>query len=146
MRIIPTKTIPQGLSALMGYVPDLGLEENEKQMNEDMGHILSGEVTHAVRDSELDGAKIRKGDYMGLGDKGILAVNPSLKSTVFASVKKLLEKAGKDAELITVYYGEGVKEEEGEEIAELIRKEAPALEVQLFFGGQPVYPYIFSVE
>ncbi len=146
VRVIPTKTIPQGLGAVMGFVPELGLEENEAQMNEEMGRILSGEVTVAVRDTTIDDKEIHKGDFMGLGDHGILAVEKSLEDAAFSTVKTLLEKAGSDAELLSLYYGEEVSGQDAELLCNKLKESFPAVEAEVFYGGQPVYPYIISVE
>ena len=146
VRVIPTKTIPQGLSAVMGYVPELGLSENEAQMKEEISRILTGEVTIAVRDTMIDDKQIHKDDYMGLGDSGILTVEKTLGNAVVSTVEKLLEKAGDEAELLSMYYGSDVEEAEAEALMDQIRKRFPKVECEVFFGGQPVYPYILSVE
>ena len=146
VRVIPTKTIPQGLSAVMGYVPELGLSENEAQMKEEISRILTGEVTIAVRDTMIDDKEIHKDDYMGLGDSGILTVEKTLESAVISTAEKLLENAGDEAELLSMYYGSDVEEAEAEELMDKIRKRFPKVECEVFSGGQPVYPYILSVE
>ena len=141
--VIPTKTIPQGITALINYCDGVDAEENARAMTESLGTVRSGQVTYAVRHTQVDGKEINEGDIMGIGDRGILAVGQILNTTALDLIKAM---ADEESELVTVYRGEDVKEEDAELLCEGIRKEFPDMEVELQYGGQPVYYYILSVE
>ena len=141
--VIPTKTIPQGITALINYCDGVDVEENARAMTESLGTVRSGQVTYAVRHTQVDGKEINEGDIMGIGDRGILAVGQILNATALDLIKAM---ADEESELVTVYRGEDVKEEDAELLCEGIRKEFPDMEVELQYGGQPVYYYILSVE
>ncbi len=141
--VIPTKTIPQGITALINYVPDLSIEDNEAHMNEEIGNVKTGEVTYAVRDTTIDDKDIKQGDYMGIGDKGILANGTDMDEVVMAMIDEMVDE---DSELISIYYGEDVDEAKATELTELISAKFSDLDVELQPGGQPIYYYIVSVE
>ncbi len=141
--VIPTKTIAQGITAVINYVPDLAVEENEATMVEEMGRVKTGEVTYAVRDTQIDDKEIRQGDYMGIGDAGILSVGPDMNDVIFNMVDEMVDD---DTELISVYYGEEVNEEQAEVIRTAIATKYNSCDVELQYGGQPVYYYIISAE
>ena len=140
--VIPSKTIPQGITAMINYVHDKSPEENETYMIAEMQNIKSGEITYAVRDTVIDGKEIHIGDYMGIGEKKILAVSKNPEEAVLGLLEHLIE----EEELVTLYYGENVTEESAEELAEKIQEKYPDIEVELQEGGQPVYSYLISVE
>ena len=141
--VIPTKTVPQGISAMVSYVPNLTAEENEAAMNDAIAAVKTGQVTYAVRDTTIDGVEIHQDDYMGIGDKGILSNGRDLKEVVLAMLEKMADDS---AELISIYYGQDVKEEDGESIRDAVAEKFPSLDVEFQSGGQPVYYYIISVE
>ncbi len=143
VHVIPTKTIPQGIAALVGFMPEAGLEENLSSMEESFEFIKSGEVTYAVRDTVIDGKEIHSGDYMGISDKGIAAVGTELDDTVYQLVKSM---ADDESELITVYYGLDVSEDQAQAVAERIGTRFKDCEVEVNYGGQPIYYYLLSVE
>ncbi len=141
--VIPTKTIPQGITALINYTEGSSPEKNAEAMKESLASVRSGEVTYAVRNTSVEGREIREGDIMGIGDSGILAVGPILNETTLEMLKKM---TAEDSELITVYRGEDVEEADAEALCSDIRSAFPQCEVELQDGGQPVYYYILSVE
>ena len=141
--VIPTKTIAQGITAVINYVPDMAVEENEAVMVEEMGRVKTGEVTYAVRDTQIDDKEIRQGDYMGIGDKGILAVGPDMNTVIFEMVDEMVDD---ETELISVYYGEEVTENAAEAIRATIADKYTSCDVELQYGGQPVYYYVISAE
>lgn len=141
--VIPTKTIAQGITAVINYVPDLGPEENEAAMTEAISEVKTGEVTYAVRDTVIDDYEIRQGDYMGIGDEGILAVGQSIEGVTLGMVDKMMDE---DLELISIYYGQETKEEEAEALRRRVEEKYPSCDVELQYGGQPIYYYIVSVE
>ena len=141
--VIPTKTIAQGITAVINYVPDMAVEENEAVMIEEMGRVKTGEVTYAVRDTQIDDKEIRQGDYMGIGDKGILSVGPDMNKVIFEMVDEMVDD---ETELISVYYGEEVTEDAAEAIRETIANKYASCDVELQYGGQPVYYYVISAE
>ena len=143
IHVIPTRTIPQGITAMISYSEGMSAEENVKAMTESLQTVKSGQVTYAVRNTCVDGREIKEGDIMGIGDSGILAVGQILNQTTLEMLKKM---DAKDAELITVYFGEDVREEDAEVLCADIRREFPDAEVELQNGGQPVYYYIVSAE
>lgn len=141
--VIPTKTIPQGVTALINYIPDKSAEENEAHMTEEIGNVKTGEVTYAVRDTSIDGTEIHKGDLMGLGDKGLLAVSPDMDTLMQEMLSKMV--TGDDS-LVTLYQGADVQDADADRIVDMIRSMYPDLEVELEKSGQPVYYFVFSVE
>lgn len=140
--VIPSKTIPQGIAAMINFVHDKSPEENETYMTEEMQNIKSGEITYAVRDTTIDGKEIHVGDYMGIGEKKILSVSKNLEEVVFGLLEQLID----EEELVTLYYGDSVTKEAAEELAEKIQEKYPDIEIELQEGGQPVYSYLVSVE
>ena len=141
--VIPTKTVAQGITAVINFVPDLGAEENEAAMTEAIGAVKTGEVTYAVRDTVIDDYQIRQGDFMGIGDEGILAVGQAVESVTLNMIDRMMEE---DLELISIYYGQDTKEEEAEALREKVESRYPSCDVELQYGGQPIYYYIVSVE
>ncbi len=141
--VIPTKTVPQGITAIINYVHDKTAEENENRMTAEMQKVKSGQVTYAVRDTNLDGKEIKQGNIMGLDEKTILAVGTDIEETTFGLVSGLTDD---DSELISLYYGEEITEETAEALAERIREAFPQADVEVHFGGQPIYYYVLSVE
>ena len=141
--VIPTKTVAQGITAIINYVPDLSVEENEAVMLEEIQKVKTGQVTYAVRDTEIDDKVIHEGDYMGIGDAGILSVGRNQEEVTLTMVDEMMDD---DKELISIYYGEEVTEEEAQIIADKISEKYTDCDVELQFGGQPVYYYIISAE
>jgi dihydroxyacetone kinase-like predicted kinase len=141
--VIPTTTVPQGITALINYLPDKSVEENKAIMEEEIKNVATGQITYAVRDTEIDDKTIKSGDYMGIGDKGIISVGPD-KDKVF--VEMLEEMVSEASSLITVYFGCDVTEGEANEMKEMLVAKFPNLEVEVENGGQPVYYYVVSVE
>ncbi len=141
--VIPTSAVPQGITAVIAYVPELSVEENEKAIREEIGRVRTGQVTYAVRDTSIGGREIRQGDYMGIGDDGIVAVHRDLEQAALATVSAI---ADRDAELISIYYGEEVAGGDAERLAERIRSRYPDMDIELQDGGQPVYYYLISAE
>lgn len=141
--VIPTKTIPQGITAAINFVPDISAEENFTNMESEAENVKSGEVTYAVRDTMIDNKTIHQGDFMGIGDKGILSVGKALPEVTTQMLEEMVDD---DSELISVYYGSDVTEEDAEGLKSLIEQRFPHCDVELQFGGQPIYYYILSVE
>lgn len=141
--VIPSKTVPQGIAAIINFIAEKPIEENKKRMLDAMGGIKSGQVTYAVRDTSIDGKTIKENDFMGIGDSGILAVGQDMKDTTLELVDCLVEE---DSEIVSLYYGSDVDEAQAEELAELIEEKYPELEVEVNQGGQPIYYYVLSVE
>lgn len=141
--VIPTKTIPQGITAVINFVYDKSPEENTERMIEEMSRVKSGQVTYAVRDTTIDGKEIHQGNIMGIGDSAILTVGNAIHSTTIELVKCLVED---DSELISLYYGEEIKEEDANKVAEEIMTLYPDVDVEVHSGGQPIYYYVLSVE
>jgi len=141
--VIPTKTIAQGITAVINFVPDMDVSENESVMCEEITRVKTGEVTYAVRDTQIDDKEINQGDYMGIGDAGILAVGPQMNDVVYSMVDEMIDE---DSELISVYYGEEISEEAAQEICDTISEKYDSCDVELQYGGQPIYYYIISVE
>ncbi len=142
--VIPTKTIPQGITAVINFMADIAPDENEEQMGTEVGNVKTGQVTYAVRDTEIDNKKIAQGDYMGIGDKGILAVGKEMTDVTLEMISEMIDE-DKD-ELISIYYGEDISEEDASALSEMIEEKYPDLDVELQYGGQPIYYYIISVE
>lgn len=141
--VIPTKTVPQGITALINFIPDSTPEENEERMNAEIGMVKTGQVTYAVRDTVIDDKEIKQDDYMGIGDKGILSVGQELEATVLDMVGQLIDE---DSAIVSVYYGEDASEEAAEAIGAKIEEDYPDVEVEVHYGGQPIYYYVISVE
>ena len=141
--VVPTKTIAQGITALISYVEDCTVEENYETMVEAIGNVKTGQVTYAVRDTELDGKVIKENDIMGIGDKVIEAVGQDIADVTVELVSKL---ADEDSELISIYYGEDTTQEDAEALVERLQEAYPDADVELNYGGQPIYYYILSVE
>ena len=141
--VVPTTTIPQGISAMLVYSEDISPEDNMQVMSEEIQKVSSGSVTYAVRDTEVDGKTIRQGDIMGIGDKTILTVGNDINNVTADLIKNILYE---DAELVSIYYGEGVTKEDAEKVLAIIEDEYPDIDVEVNYGGQPIYYYIVSVE
>ncbi|WP_194609062.1 DAK2 domain-containing protein [Clostridium vitabionis] len=141
--VVPTKTIPQGITAIINFSPDLGEEENLEAMKREITQVKSGEITYAVHDATIDGKSITKGDIMAIGDSGLLAVGHEVEDTALMAVRAM---ADADSELISIYSGADVEESRAEALKKLVHDEFPDCEVELNRGGQPVYYYILSVE
>lgn len=141
--VIPTKTVPQGITAIINYVHDKTAEENEIRMTAEMKKVKSGQVTYAVRDTSIDGKEIKQGNIMGLDEKTILSVGTDIEQTTYELVCSMTDE---DSELISLYYGEEISEDTAEALAERIRAEYPQADVEVHFGGQPIYYYVLSVE
>ncbi len=141
--VIPTKTIAQGITAVINYVPEMGISENESNMNEEIKHVKTGEVTYAVRDTMIDDKRIEQGDFMGIGDNGILAVGKDMDEVVLNMVSEMMDD---ELELISIYYGAEISEEKANEIRDRISEKYDSCDVELQYGGQPIYYYIISAE
>ncbi len=141
--VVPTKNIPQGISALINYIVGSSIDENLRAMEESMEFLRAGQVTYAVRDTVIDGKEIKQGNIMGLSDKTIEAVGTQVLSTTIELVEKLMDE---DSELVTLYYGSEATEDEAKLIAEGIEKIDPDVRVEVHYGGQPIYYYFVSVE
>ena len=141
--VIPTKTVPQGITAIINFMPDADAKTNEEAMLEDVKNVKTGQVTYAVRDTHIDDKEIHEGDIMGIGDHGILAVGSEIRKTTLDMLEQLVDE---DSELISIYYGEEVKEEDANELIEQIEELYPDADVDAHFGGQPIYYYVLAVE
>ena len=141
--VIPTKTVPQGITAVVNFLPDVSVEENKEAMTEEIQNVKTGQVTYAVRDTEMDGFEIKENDFMGIGDKTILAAGTDKKTVTLEMIDKMVDE---DSAIVSIYYGSEVSEEEASEIAETIEKKYPDVEVEINNGGQPIYYYVISVE
>lgn len=141
--VVPSRTVPQGITALINFAPDLTAEENMEQMIEEMSHVKTGQITYAVRNTSIDGMEIAEGDIMGIGDSGMLAVGKNIEETAMESLRKMVDD---ESELVTIYYGEDVTEEDAEAFCEKARKEFTSCEFECQNGGQPIYYYMISVE
>ncbi len=141
--VIPSKTAPQGMAAMINFMPDQSPEENEAAMTEEMDNVKTGQVTYAVRDTEIDNKVIKQGNMMGIGDSGILSVGSDKEQVLLEMLEQLQNE---ESEIISLYYGAEVEEKEAQKLADEIRKRYPDCDVDLMFGGQPVYYYIISVE
>ncbi len=141
--VIPTKTIPQGITALVNFVPDMSATDNRDRMVEELENVKTGQVTYAVRDTKIDDKEIKQGDYMGIGDKSILSVGQDMVETTKDMISKMVDG---DSAIISVYYGEEVEEDDAHTLGAEIEEEYPDLEVEIHYGGQPIYYYVISVE
>ena len=141
--VIPTKTVPQGITAIINFMPDADAKTNEEAMLEEIKNVKTGQVTYAVRDTHIDDKEIHEGDIMGIGDSGILAVGKDLEETTKELIANLVDE---DSELISIYYGEEVSEEDAEKFTEEITELYPDVDVDIQFGGQAIYYYVLAVE
>ena len=141
--VIPTKTIPQGITALVNYIPDHSAEENKEQMMAEIENVKTGQVTYAVRDTEIDGKTIKQNDFMGIGDKSILSVGTDLKATTLEMVDAMIDE---DSAIVSIYFGSDSDEDSANELAAAIEEKYPDVEVEVNNGGQPIYYYVISVE
>lgn len=141
--VIPTKTVPQGITALINFVPDDSAEENEKRMNEEIGHVKTGQITYAVRDTVIDDKEISKGNLMGMGDSGLLSVGTDMKTVMLETLKNMVDE---ESALISIYAGADVTDSDAQDIRAAVAEAFPGLDIELEKGGQPVYYYVFSVE
>ncbi len=141
--VVPTKTVPQGITAVINFMPDADVRENEEAMLEGIRNVKSGQVTYAVRDTHIDDKEIHEGDIMGIGDAGIQAVGRSVEETTKELLSQLVDE---DSELISLYYGEEVKEEDAERFIAEIGELYPDVDVDAHYGGQPIYYYVLAVE
>ncbi len=141
--VIPTKTVPQGITAIINYMPEADVDTNIDTMKEGISHVKTGQVTYAVRDTHIDDKEIHEGDIMGIGDEGILSVSQSVEE---AAREMLALMVDEDSELISLYYGQDVSEEDAEKFAQAVEEQYPDVDVDLHSGGQPIYYYVLSVE
>ncbi|CUO20158.1 DAK2 domain-containing protein [Agathobacter rectalis] len=141
--VIPTKTIPQGITALVNYIPDHSAEENKEQMMAEIENVKTGQVTYAVRDTEIDGKTIKQNDFMGIGDKSILSVGTNLRATTLEMVDAMVDE---DSAIVSIYFGSDSDEDSANELAAAIEEKYPDVEVEVNDGGQPIYYYVISVE
>lgn len=141
--VVPSKTIPQGISAMIGFIPDNSPEDNKEAMIDSMSYVKTGEVTYAVRDTVIDDKEIKEGNIMGIGDEGILAVGEEIDDTTINMIKEMQDE---ESEIVSLYYGAEVTEEAANELADKIAEALPEIEVEVYPGGQPIYYYIASVE
>lgn len=143
VKVIPTRSIPEGISAMLAFQPDTSFDENEEAMKEAISHVKSGQVTYAVRDTEISGKKIGEGDVIGIAHGDIVSVG----SEVAEVTRELIEElVNEDHSLITLYYGEDVDEEDGEKLLKELEEEYEDLDIELVYGGQPLYYYLISLE
>ncbi|WP_341877342.1 DAK2 domain-containing protein [Defluviitalea saccharophila] len=141
--VVPSKTIPQGIAAMIGFEPDHSIDETLESMNESMSYVKTGQITFAVRDTAIGDREIKKGNILGMSEGNIEVVSDQLEEAVFELIDKIVDE---DSEIVSIYYGEDVKEEEALKAKEYIEENYPECEVEVHFGGQPLYYYIFSVE
>ena len=141
--VIPTKTVPQGITAIINYIPDLSPVENEQTMIDEIKNVATGQVTYAVRDTNIDGKEIKQGDFMGLGDAGILSVGTTIPEVAISMIDEMMRE---ELELISIYYGAEIAKEDAEKLRETAESRYPGCDVELQYGGQPIYYYIVSAE
>ncbi|MDO5349176.1 MAG: DAK2 domain-containing protein [Lachnospiraceae bacterium] len=141
--VVPSRTVPQGITALINFMPDLSAEENLENMKAEMARIKTGQITYAVRTTNIDGMDITEGDIMAIGDHGMLAVDKSIPEAALKALEAMIDE---ESELVTIYYGADVSEEDGESLLALAGERFPDVEIELQNGGQPVYYYMISVE
>ena len=141
--VIPTKTVPQGITAIINFVPDMSAEENEEAMLEAIKYVKTGQVTYAVRDTHIDDKEIHKDDIMGIGDDGILSVGTDIAATTKDMVAQLVDD---ETELVSIYYGSDVSEEDAEKLTAEIEEMYPDVDIDTHLGGQPIYYYVIAVE
>ena len=141
--VIPTKTVPQGVTAIINFMPDQDAKANEAMMCEEIQNVKTGQVTYAVRDTHIDDKEIHEGDIMGIADQGIIAVGESVEKVSLEMLQTLVDE---DTSLISLYYGEDVQEEDASKLAEEVEALYPEIDIDLHLGGQPIYYYVMSVE
>ncbi len=141
--VIPTRTVPQGITAMVNFIPEETPEENEQRMKEEILNVKTGQVTYAVRDTRIDEKEIHQGDYMGIGDDGILAVGRDMEKVTKDMLDELVDE---DSEIVSVYYGADVAKEAADALGEELAEQFPDTEVEVHAGGQPIYYYVISVE
>lgn len=141
--VIPTRTVPQGITAVINFVPELSADENEQTMLQEIGSVKTGQVTYAVRDTVIDDQEIKKDDYMGIGDDGLLAVGRDMTEVAEKTVAAMVDE---DSELISIYYGCDVEEADAEALRAALADAYTSCDIELQFGGQPIYYYVISVE
>lgn len=141
--VLPTKTIPQGITAMIGYSPEESVKSNETTMLDSIGLVKTGQITYAVRDTSFDGKEIHVDDIMGISDEGIQAVGSDIEAVVFDLLDTMVED---DTEIICIYYGEDVTEEQATQLTEKLEEKYPDCDIELQYGGQPIYYYVLSVE
>ena len=141
--VIPTKTVPQGVTALINFMPDSTAEENAQHMTEELSNVKSGQVTYAVRDTLIDDKSIKQGDYMGIGDSSILSVGKDMESVTKEMVAQMVDE---DSAIISIYYGEEIEDEAAEQLGKELGEQYPDCEIEVHYGGQPIYYYVVSVE
>ncbi len=141
--VIPSRTVPQGITALVNFMPDLSVDENVDNMVREMENVKTAQITYAVRTTNIDGMDIEQGDIMGLGDHGMLSVGKSVDGTAMAALKAMIDE---NSELVTIYYGSDIGEADALRLADQARAEFPDAEIELQCGGQPIYYYLISVE
>ncbi|MEG1802473.1 MAG: DAK2 domain-containing protein [Lachnospiraceae bacterium] len=143
IHVIPTKTVPQGIVALINYIPEKSPEENEESMLSEITTVKTGQVTYAVRDTVIDSIEIKENDYMGIGDSTILSAGKEIDEVVFSMMSKMVEE---ESSIISIYYGEDVTEDIAQELASKLQEQYPDCELEVYSGGQPIYYYLISVE
>ena len=143
IRVIPTTTVPQGITAIVNFVPELSVEDNEANMTEEIQNVKTGQVTYAVRDTQIDGKEIYENDIMGIGDSSILSVGKEIEATTLDMISQLVDE---ESGLISIYYGADMKEEDAEALAEKLEEKYSLCDVEIHSGGQPIYYYVVSVE
>ena len=141
--VIPSKTVPQGITAIINFIPDLSADENEQAMMEEIKKVKTGQVTYAVRDTSIDGKEIHKDDFMGINDSGLASVGTDKDKVIEELVDSMIDNS---SELVSIYYGKDVKDDEAEKVSAMISEKYGNLDVELQLGGQPVYYYMISVE
>lgn len=141
--VVPTKTVPQGITAMIAYSEDEEPEANLQNMNAEIANVKSGSVTYAVRDTEIDDKEIKQGDIMGIGDKTILSVGSDINDVTKSMISELIDG---DSELVSIYYGSEITQEDADSLAAAIGEEYPDVDVEVNYGGQPIYYYLLSVE
>ncbi len=141
--VIPTKTIPQGITALISFDPDVSVEDNEANMTAEISNVKTGQVTYAVRDTMIDDKEIKKDDFMGMGDSGLLSVNADISVAFLEMIDAMVDE---DSSVVSIYWGEGADQDKAEALGTAIEEKYPDLEVEISEGGQAVYSYICSVE
>jgi len=141
--VVPSKTVPQGITAMINYMADRTPEENLESMTEEMNHVKTGQITYAVRNTTIDNKEIRENDIMGLGDHSILSVGNNIEAVALATIEAMMTE---EAELISIYYGSDMEQEAAENFAAKVEEKYPEVDIELHSGGQPIYYYILSVE
>ena len=141
--VIPTRTVPQGITALINFMPDSTADENAQRMTEELSNVKSGQVTYAVRDTLIDDKSIKQGDYMGIGDSSILSVGKDMETVTKEMIDQMVDE---DSAIISIYYGEEVQDEEAQQLGKELGEQYPDCEIEVHYGGHPIYYYVVSVE